>query len=106
MVKKNEESEVIEENEPASKSSAKETGIRLLFVILFGAIYSVAELVVAAVVILQFGFKFVTGDTNGKLLMFNGSLNRFIYDILQFVSFRNDDKPFPFDDWPSEADDD
>ena len=83
-----EDAEVIDDN----GSSITDTAIRLLFVV--------------AVVILQFGFKFITGDTNAKLLSFNGSLNRYIYEILQFVSFRDDDKPFPFDDWPSEPDDD
>lgn len=83
------------------KASLKDTGIRLLFVILFAAIYTVAELVIAALVILQFGFKLVTGETNEKLQDFSRSMNKFVYQILQFVTFNSDDKPFPFDEWPS-----
>ena len=87
--------------EQTNPPTAKETGIRLLFVILFAAIYSVAELVVAAIVLIQFGFMFITGAANDKLLAFSTSLNRFIFQILQFVTFKSDDKPFPFEDWPS-----
>ena len=104
MVDKTEDAEIVDEGEAENKPSAKETGIRLLFVILFAAIYSVAELVIVAVVIIQFGFSFISGGTNSKLLSFSGNLNRYVYAILQFVSFRDDDKPFPFSDWPSEQD--
>ena len=77
--------------------------IRLLYVVLYALIYAVAEVVVAAVVILQFGFKLVTGNINDRLNSFSASLNRFIYQILEFATFRSDDKPFPLGDWP-EAD--
>ena len=79
---------------------SKETVIRLLYVVLYALIYAVAEVVVAAVVILQFGFKLVTGDINDRLNSFSASLNRFIYEILQFATFRSDEKPFPLGEWP------
>ena len=79
---------------------SKETVIRLLYVVLYALIYAVAEVVVAAVVILQFGFKLVTGNINDRLNNFSASLNRFIYQILEFATFRSDEKPFPLGDWP------
>lgn len=91
-------------NEPAEKPTRKETVIRLLFAILFALIYSVAELVVGAVVVLQFGFRLITGDLNSKLLSFSKYLNHYIWQILQFVTFRQDEKPFPFADWPTDKD--
>jgi hypothetical protein len=54
-----------------------------------------------AVVVIQFGFVLITGDRNQKLLDFGASLSKFIYQILQFVTFNSEDKPFPFSDWPS-----
>ena len=83
---------------------SKETWIRLLYVILFALIYSLAELVVAAVVLLQFGFKLVTGQANARLSKFSGTLNQFIYQILQYATFRSDHIPFPFGDWPDGSD--
>ena len=79
----------------------RETWFRLLFVFLFALIYSAAEVVMLAVVVIQFGFVLITGDKNQKLLDFGASLSRFFYQILRFVTFNVDDKPFPFSDWPS-----
>jgi hypothetical protein len=82
-------------------SSRRETGFRLLFVILFALIYSAAEVVLVAVVVIQFGFVLITGERNQKLLDFGATLGKFIYQILQFVTFNSEEKPFPFADWPS-----
>ena len=82
-------------------SDRRETAFRLLFVILFAFVYAVAEIVLVAVVVLQFGFKFIVGSCNDALLQFSASLNRFILHILEYATFRVDEKPFPFTDWPS-----
>lgn len=84
-----------------ANTSRRETWIRLLYVILFAVIYSVAELVVGLLVVVQFGFVLLAGERNRKLLEFGGDLSRFIYQILQFVTFNSDEKPFPFADWPA-----
>lgn len=81
--------------------SRGETWIRLLYVLLFIAIYSVGEVVLAAVVTLQFGFVLLTGERNENLLRFGGSVSRFIYEVLLYFTFRSDDKPFPFGAWPA-----
>ncbi|MEE8296682.1 MAG: DUF4389 domain-containing protein [Hyphomicrobium sp.] len=78
-----------------------ETWIRLLYVLLFIAIYSVGEIVLAAVVTLQFGFVLLTGERNENLLRFGGSVSRFIYEVLLYFTFKSDDKPFPFGAWPA-----
>jgi hypothetical protein len=87
------------------KTNLRETGTwwRLLWIILFAFIYSVAEVVVVAVVVLQFGFVLFTGRRNAKLLEFGESLSEFIYQILQYVTFNSDDRPFPFGEWPQHA---
>lgn len=79
----------------------RETWLRLLLVVLFWLIYSVAEFVLAAVVLLQFGFKLITGECNQKLLYFGESLSQFIYQVVRFMTFNTDERPFPFTDWPS-----
>lgn len=81
-------------------SSRKDILIRFLFVILFAGIYIIAEMVIGALVIIQFGFKLITGEVNDKLLSFSKPMTRYIYEILQFVTFNEDEKPFPFDEWP------
>ncbi len=79
----------------------RETWIRALFVILFALIYGVAEVVLVMVVFIQFGFVLVAGERNQKLLDFGASLSTFVFQILRYVTFNSDDKPFPFSDWPA-----
>lgn len=77
-----------------------ETWLRVLYVILFALIYTVAEIVLAAVVVVQFGFVLITGQRNPNLLEFGASLSRFMYDVLRYFTFLSDDRPFPFQPWP------
>jgi hypothetical protein len=60
-----------------------------------------SRVVLVAVVVIQFGFVLITGERNQKLLDFGATLGKFIYQILQFVTFNSEEKPFPFADWPS-----
>lgn len=84
------------------KMTRKETAIRFLFALLFSAIYSVSELVVFSLAVLQFGFQFILGESNDKVASFSRCLNKYIFQVLQYVTLNEEDKPFPFSDWPSE----
>ena len=84
------------------KMTRKETAIRLLFALLFAAIYSVSELVVFSLAVLQFGFQFILGESNDKVASFSRCLNKYIFQVLQFVTLNQEEKPFPFSDWPTE----
>lgn len=73
---------------------------RFFFMILFAVIYNVAEMVFAAVVIIQAGFTLVTGARNERLLRFGGQLSAYVYRIFQYLTYNIEEKPFPFSDWP------
>jgi hypothetical protein len=42
-----------------------------------------------------------TGATNARLREFGQSLAVFIYQIVLFVTFNSDERPFPFGPWPA-----
>ena len=83
--------------------TARPTWIRGLFILLFAVIYRVAGVVLAAVAIIQFGFVLFTGQRNERLLGFGESLGRFYYQIVRYVTFNTEERPFPFSDWPGAA---
>jgi hypothetical protein len=68
--------------------------------VLFAFIYGVADFVLFAVVIIQFLIRLLTGGINKPLQGFGHSLSRYIYQVLLFLTFNTEDKPFPYDDWP------
>ena len=73
---------------------------RGLFMLLFVLIYGVAEAVVLAVAVVQFGWLVVAEEKNERLQRFGASLSAFIYEIVRFWTFVSDEKPFPFSEWP------
>ncbi len=77
-----------------------EVWVRLLYMLLFAVIYGVAKFLVAAVVVLQFGFVLLSASTNANLLRFGAQLSHFMYQVLLYLSFNTELRPFPFSDWP------
>jgi len=73
---------------------------RALYMVLFMVIYGIAEFVITAVVLFQFLSVLFTGGSNERLLMLGQNLSTYIYQIMLFLTFNSDEKPYPFDDWP------
>ena len=80
--------------------TASDTWIRGLYIVIFAVIYSVTDIVLTAVVVFQFLAALFTGQTNARLQTFGSSLATYVYQILAFMTFNTDEKPFPFSPWP------
>ncbi|MEO0444078.1 MAG: DUF4389 domain-containing protein [Pseudomonadota bacterium] len=74
--------------------------LRFVFMALFAIILGVVGYVMTALVVLQFLWGLITGEGNDKLRDFGSSLSQYIYQILRFLTYNTEDKPFPFADWP------
>jgi len=86
------------------KQHVKNTGTwkRLLMMLIFCIIYSVSEIVLAAVVILQFLSIPFTGNKNDKLLSLGASLSSYTYQIFSYLTFNSEKQPYPIGEWPSD----
>lgn len=74
--------------------------MRVLFVALFWLAFYLTQFVIAAVVIAQCAFTIISGAPNAQLLSFGDSLARYVQEILRFITFNSDQRPFPFSDFP------
>ncbi len=74
---------------------------RLVFMLFFAAVLQLASIVMWVLVALQFLFSLVTGEDNNQLRKFGHSLSTYIYDVLKFLCYSSEEKPFPFADWPA-----
>ena len=98
--------ETIGQAEPAANSvvdniKAKSIWLRLFFMLVIALLYSVSRLVVGAVVMLQFFFVLFTGKTNNQLLSFGQALSTYTYQVISYLTFNTEERPFPFDtEWP------
>ena len=74
--------------------------LRGLFIVIFGVILYFAFILVWLLVVFQFVSKVVTGNLNRQLADFSSGLLRYISQILGYITFQLDERPFPFNPWP------
>ena len=80
----------------------RSTWRRLFFMFVVILLYSVSRVVVSMVVLLQFFWVLFTGETNKPLERFGQSLATYTYQIIRYLTFNTEERPFPFDlDWPA-----
>ena len=76
------------------------TWIRGLFMLLFAAIYGLAEILLVAIALFQFGALLLTGRANTRLLDFGRDLATYIRQMVLFFTCNSERRPFPFAPWP------
>ena len=74
--------------------------LRLVFMVLFGVVGYLAGLLAVWIGIIQAIHGFIMNEPNKRLLAFSASLNQFIYQVVGFITYNSDVKPYPFSDWP------
>ena len=100
---------IVDEKEPREESKleknlkAKPTWLRFIFMVVFYLIAGLASMVASAVVILGFFWVLFTGEANAHLKRFGAGLATYIADIVRYLTYNTETKPFPFEgEWPSE----
>jgi len=83
-------------NKTKSSFTRKNKFKRILLIILFIVIYSLVEIIMGLVIFMQILFVLVRSRTNETLLKIAKVLSLLIYDILKYLSFITEDKPYPF----------
>ncbi|MCG8413260.1 MAG: DUF4389 domain-containing protein [Pseudomonadales bacterium] len=77
------------------------TWIRVLFMLVFGLVLYL--IIVPITLVLALGqalFSIVTGDENDNLRKFGAAMSLYVHQVLRFLTFNSDEKPFPFSDFP------
>jgi len=83
---------------------SRRTWIRLLFMVLMGVAWSLAGLITWVVIFVNFLYVLFSGETNRQLTAFGHSLGMYLFQIVDFMTFNTESRPFPIDeDWPTAA---
>lgn len=84
------------------KENAKNIDVwtRGLFIIIYGIIFYFLFALIWLVVIFQFIMKLITSELNEQILDFSDSLNQYVSQILLYITFKSEERPFPFSPWP------
>ncbi len=79
--------------------------LRLVFMMVLGVAFYVAEFIIFIVVVFQFLSSLFTSRPNHRLKRFGRNLARYLQQITIYWAFATEDKPFPFAPWPDEPHD-
>ena len=74
--------------------------VRVLYMLLFVLLYSVAEFVMLAVVLVQFGYRIFNDECHPRVLRLGADVSSYIYQVLRYLSFNTEVMPYPFSEWP------
>ncbi len=85
---------------------SRSTWLRLVFMLVFWVLAGVTTFVASVVIVLGFFWVLFTGETNARLKQVGKSIAAYIYQIISYLTYNSDDKPFPFGEWPSADQDD
>jgi hypothetical protein len=89
------------------KENAKNVDVwtRGLFIVIYGVIFYFLFALIWLVVIFQFLMKLITSELNENILNFSDSLNQYVSQILLYITFKSEERPFPFSPWPAGSED-
>ena len=97
---------VVDEERPGNpieeNIKSRSTWLRLVFMLVFYVIATLTGAVASAVVLLGFLWVLFTGEVNRQIQQVGQSLAAYIYEIIRYVTFNTDERPFPLGgEWPS-----
>ena len=84
------------EQETKDNLSSRSTWMRVVYMILFAVIFNIVEFVIAVVAVVQFLSKLFTGKVNQQLQALGQGVGAYVNEIIQFLTYHTDDKPYPF----------
>lgn len=90
------------ENNLKEKLMVKSKWLRAAFMLFFILIKYLVSWLILLIAIFQFVVDIITGSPNDKLLGFTRHLNTYLLQVVNFITFNSDIKPFPFANWPGE----
>ena len=75
---------------------SRSTWLRLLFMVVFYVLATLTSAVLSVVVVLGFFWVLFTGERNSQLQQAGQVIAAYLYEIIRYLTFNTEDKPFPF----------
>jgi len=75
---------------------SRETWLRLLFMVAFYVLGTLASVVLSVVIVLGFLWVLFTGERNRQLQQAGRVIAAYLYEVIRFLTYNTDERPFPF----------
>jgi len=73
--------------------------VRILYMVFFWIVLYFVLMVTGLIIFVQILFALITGSDNENLRKFAADLTKYINQIILFLTYNDDRKPFPFATW-------
>lgn len=83
--------------------SNADSWLRVLLVLIFALVFTLAAWVLAFSVTLNLLFLVFTGQRNDNLARFGDQIARYLSEVMAYATLNSDDRPFPFGEWPDDT---
>ncbi len=74
--------------------------LRALYTLLYLIIGRFISMILLVIAITQYIYSWLTGEPNEKILHFTEDLAEYTKQLVSYVGFNTDKKPWPVGDWP------
>jgi hypothetical protein len=75
----------------------------LLMVLMYTILFSLVQFITTISLLVQWVLVLFAGEPNARLRHFTKGLNRYTYEIMEFINFNSETRPFPLSDWPESS---
>ncbi len=90
-------------NDQTSDTTKESLWIRLVYMILFLMVFSISESIVILTTVVAFAFQLFGQPVPSGVLFIGRTFARFIEQVILFLTFNTEHRPFPFSPWPDDS---
>ena len=80
----------------------KKIAVRLLYTIFFLIVFEIIKIIIQVSVIFQYVYLLISKTCNNPIRNFSNKVSVYGYRVLRYVTLNENEKPFPFNDFPKE----
>jgi len=82
--------------------SRKKIAVRLLYTILFLIVFEIVKIIIQVSVLFQYVYLLISKNYNDPIRNFSNKVSVYAYRLLRYVTLNENEKPFPFNNFPKE----
>jgi hypothetical protein len=83
-------------------TTRKQVAIRLLYTLLYVAIFEVVKTIVLLITLFEYFFLLITLRHNEPARTFGNKVAAYGYRVMRYLTLNDNQRPFPFADFPAE----
>jgi hypothetical protein len=86
----------------SNKFPRKKITVRLLYTVFFLIVFEILKIIIQVSVLFQYVYLLISKTYSNPVRNFTNKVSIYAYKVLRFVTLNENEKPYPFHDFPEE----